>query len=557
MLESLKIENIAVIESAEIEFESGFNVLTGETGAGKSIIIDSLCAVLGERTSRELIRSGADSAKVTAVFSSVSADVIEKIAEIGAEPDGTTLIISRSIFADGRNVCRINGSPATVGMLKQLGELLVNIHGQHDSQALLQPEKHILFIDGTADNDSIKAEYKVCFSELVRTKRELDAIYTDEDEKANRLDYLNFQIKELEDADIKIGEKEELSKKKTLFQNASKVKKCYEQCLSILSSDDSNGLCDNMKTCAELLKTASGFSDDAKETAENAAEISIAAEELLNEVRTLQDRFGFDENEMARVDERLDLIYRITHKYGGTEESAVEALKNMTDERNSINLSDEKYAQLELKLEKLSDEIKTKAAVLTKSRVDAAKIFESRVADELRFLEMPNVDFRVKIEPASYSSKGADSVEFLISANAGEEPKPIARIASGGELSRIMLAIKNVISAKDDIGTLIFDEIDSGVSGEAAQKIALKLKEVSEGRQVICVTHLASIAAHADRHLKIEKSVHDNKTFTDVSVLDFEKRKAELARIMGGANITQLQLENAHEMLVNAGIYWD
>ena len=557
MLQSLKIENIAVIEKAEIEFKKGFNVLTGETGAGKSIIIDSLCAALGERTSRDLIRTGANSAKVTAVFEDISADVKETAEKMGVDCTDGTLIISRVINSDGRNICKINGSPATVSMLKTIGEATVNIHGQHDSQALLNPDKHIAFIDGVAENGILKSDYKSCFSELVKIKRTLDAVYTDEDSKAARLDYLDYQINELENSALYVGEKEELTKKKKLFLNAKNIKKAFDKSYLLLCDENGSGICDLLNNCKDTLNAVSEYSEEAEKLSETIENIYAAANDLTAEIRNACDNFSYNEEELSAVDERLDLIFRITSKYGGTEQSALEALERMRKEKQSIIQNEHNAAELEQKLEQLSDELKNKAAALTESRKRASRYFENRVTDELSFLDMPYVKFVVKILPAAYSSKGADDIEFLISANPGEEPKPLAKIASGGELSRIMLAIKNVISAKDDIDTLIFDEIDSGVSGRAAQKIALKLKEVSEGRQVICITHLAQIAAVADRHLKISKSVSNSMTYTKVDSLNFEQRKEELARIMGGLEITQLQLENAHEMLINAGIYWD
>ncbi|MBR4241984.1 MAG: DNA repair protein RecN [Eubacterium sp.] len=556
MLQSLKIENIAVIEKAEIDFTDGFNVLTGETGAGKSIIIDSLCAALGERTSRELIRTGAQSAKVTAVFENISEEMKNTVRDMGIDCDNT-LIISRIIHIDGRNICKINGNPSTVGMLKNIGELTVNIHGQHDSQALLKPEKHITFIDGVAENEDLKNDYKKCFSELVDVKRKLDSLYIDEDEKAKRADYLDYQINELENAALVEGEKEELTKRKKLCLNAKSIKKSFEKAISFLSDENGTGACDLLNNCKDSLKSVSEYSNDALRLSESIEEISASASELLSDIRNADDNFSFNESELSEIEERMDLIFRVTGKYGGTEKSALDALEKMKEEKQNILLSDINAAELEERLAVLSEELKIKASKLTESRRKSAEYFENRVCEELSFLDMPDVKFVANITPTSYSSKGADNIEFLISANAGEEPKPLAKIASGGELSRIMLAIKNVISAKDDIGTLIFDEIDSGVSGRAAQKIAMKLKEVSEGRQVICITHLAQIAATADSHFKISKSVNEGLTYTEVETLNFEQRKRELARIMGGLEITQLQLESAHEMLINAGIYWD
>lgn len=554
MLYSLKIENIAIIEQAEISFSPGLNVLTGETGAGKSIIIDSINAVLGERTSRELIRSGAQSARVTAVFENVSQQVKDAVEEIGASCEDSTLILTR-VISDSKNTCRINGAPATVSMLKKIGERLVNIHGQHDSQALLAPDKHCGFIDSLAENSALKDEYKSCFSQLVKVKKELEALYTDEDEKAAKLELLDFQIDEIEKAALRIGERDELAVKKNLCLNSQKVLKAYNAAYAALSgADDGAGAVDALQSCAQLLENAAKISPEAEGAAKSAKELYYGLADLSAQVRSLGDSFDYNPEMLAEIDERLDIIFRLTHKYGADEATVLANLEAMKLEREKIVHCDEKAQELETELTQLSENLKQLASKLTASRKSAARIFEQKVCDELSFLDMPNVRFVVDIRPASYSSKGADAVEFLISANAGETPKPLARIASGGELSRTMLAIKNVISAKDDIATLIFDEVDSGVSGRAAQKIALKLKEVSDGRQVICVTHLAQIAAGADSHLKISKSVEDNKTYTQVSVLGFEQRKHELARIMSGLEATSLQLETAEELLHAAGI---
>lgn len=554
MLYSLKIENIAIIEQAEIYFSPGLNVLTGETGAGKSIIIDSINAVLGERTSRELIRSGAQSARVTAVFENVSQQVKDAVEEIGASCEDSTLILTR-VISDSKNTCRINGAPATVSMLKKIGERLVNIHGQHDSQALLAPDKHCGFIDSLAENGALRDEYRSCFSQLVKVKKELEALYTDEDEKAARLEMLDFQIDEIEKAALRIGERDELTVKKNLCLNSQKVLKAYNAAYAALSgTDDGAGAVDALQSCALLLENAAKISPEAESAAKSAKELYYGLADLSAQVRSLGDSFDYNPEMLAEIDERLDIIFRLTHKYGADESAVLANLEAMKLEREKIVHCDEKAQELEAELAQLSENLKQLASKLTHSRKTAARMFEQRVCDELSFLDMPNVRFVVDIRPASYSSKGADALEFLISANAGETPKPLARIASGGELSRTMLAIKNVISAKDDIATLIFDEVDSGVSGRAAQKIALKLKEVSDGRQVICVTHLAQIAAGADSHLKISKSVEDDKTYTQVSVLDFEQRKHELARIMSGLEATSLQLETAEELLNAAGV---
>lgn len=551
MLVGLKIENIAVIESAELEFDCGLNVMTGETGAGKSIVIDSINAVLGERTSRELVRSGAESAKVYATFDNISAETERLLDEMGIEkmPD-KTLVLSRSLNNSGRNVCRINGCPSTVSALKEIGAGLINIHGQHDSQALLSPEKHCGFIDSLAENESLRAEYKGVFINLVSVKRELEKLYDTRDEKAARLDYLNFQINEITEANVRVGERDELAKEKELLQHSGRVIKSLEKAYAALSDD--NGILAGVEDCAHELETASKYYDNALQTAKGMRGISYELAEISAQVRDLAEGFDYSPERLSEINERLDFLYRLSMKYGATEEEIISALEKAVAERNEIEVSDERISELEEKLYALSDEIKILSAKLTESRMSAAKEFEKKVMAELEFLDMPKVTFVVDRKATALTSKGADAIEFLISANPGQEPKAISKIASGGELSRIMLAIKNVLSDKDDIATLIFDEIDTGVSGSAAEKIALKLHQVSKGRQVICVTHLARIAAQADKHMKISKSVSKEKTFTKIDSLDFDGRAAEIARITAGGAITSLQLESAKEMLDNA-----
>ncbi len=553
MLIGLKIENIAVIESAELEFDTGLNVMTGETGAGKSIVIDSINAVLGERTSRELIRSGAESAKVFATFSDINDETESVLDEMGIEkmPD-KTLVLSRSLSLSGKNSCRINGCPVTVSALKEIGSGLINIHGQHDSQALLSPDKHCGFIDLLAENQALRSEYKQVFTRLVSVKKELEALYDSRDEKATRLDYLNFQINEITDANVRIGEREELSKEKELLQNSGRVIKSLEKAYAALSDD--NGLLMGAEDCAHELETASKYFDGAKDAAKNMRAVTYELSDVSSQVRELIGSFDFSPERLTEINERLDFLYRISIKYGANESDILECLEKAIEERNAIEVSDERISELEKQLYALSDEIKILSAKLTESRMTAAREFEKQVKAELEFLDMPKVTFVVERKATALTSRGADAIEFLISANPGQEPKAISRIASGGELSRIMLAIKNVLSDKDNISTLIFDEIDTGVSGSAAEKIALKLYEVSKGRQVICVTHLARIAAQADKHMKISKSVDEDKTFTRIDTLDFDGRAAEIARITAGGNLTALQIETAKEMLNNAKV---
>ena len=551
MLVGLKIENIAVIESAELEFDSGLNVMTGETGAGKSIVIDAINAVLGERTSRELIRSGADSAKVYASFADIGDETQRLLGEMGIEAlSDNTLILSRSLSLSGKNNCRINGCPATVSALKEIGAGLINIHGQHDSQALLSPDKHCGFIDSLAENERLRAEYKNVFMSLVSVKKELDSLYDSRDEKAARLDFLSFQIDEITNADIRVGEREELSKEKELLQHSGKVIKALEKAYSALSGE--NGIVTGVEDCAGELEQASRYYENAQNAAKGIRGIAYELADFSAEIRSLVYGFDYNPERLSEINERLDFLYRLSMKYGKEETEILEYLDKAIKEKNEIELSDERISLLEEKLYSLSDEIKTLSANLTDSRMKAAAQFEKSVKAELEFLDMPKVTFVVDRKATALTSKGADAIEFLISANPGQEPRPIAKIASGGELSRIMLAIKNVLSDKDNTGTLIFDEIDTGVSGSAAEKIALKLSEVSNGRQVICVTHHARIAAQSDCHMKILKSVDNDKTFTEIEALDFDGRAAEIARISGGGNITALQLETAKEMLVNA-----
>lgn len=551
MLIGLKIENIAVIESAELNFESGLNVMTGETGAGKSIIIDAINAVRGERTSRELIRDGADDAKVYASFSDISPETEALLDDMEIEkmPD-KTLVLSRSMNNAGRNSCRINGCPATVSALREIGSALIDIHGQHDNQALLSPEKHCGFIDKLAENDALRAEYKQTFSRLISVKKELDALYDTRDEKASRLSYLNFQIDEISAADIRIGEREELSKEKELLSHSGKVKKALEKAYSALSAED--GLVAGIEECAESVEEAAKYYDEAENASRNIRGLFYELSDCSAEIRKLAEGFDYSPERMSQIDERLDFLYRLSMKYGSDEAGILEKYEKMLEEKASIEVSDDRISELETQLFALSDEVKILSAKLTESRMKAAAKFEKDVAAELSYLDMPKVRFVVDRKPTPLSSRGADGIEFLLSANPGQEPKPIAKTASGGELSRIMLAIKNVLSDKDSVGTMIFDEIDTGVSGSAAEKIALKLYEVSKGRQVICVTHLARIAAQADAHFKIEKSVRNDKTYTDVRCLDNESRAYEIARITAGDAVTALQLDSAKEMLKNS-----
>ena len=542
MLLSLKIENIAIIESADIEFDSGLNVLTGETGAGKSIIIDSINAVLGERTSRELIRTGAQSASVTALFSGVSADTAARLKEYDIEPDEDgNILLRRTLGLDGKNTCRINGVPSNVAALRQAGHELINIHGQHDNQALMAPEKHFEFIDCVADDAELLEEYREKFRELCSYIRERDSLKTDESEKLRRLDLLDYQINELEQADIKPGERDELNERKTLLQNCERVTASLRAAYDILQGvDDSFGVISAIGDCAGNAEDAARFYKDVEPAAKTLRNVGYELEDCAGELRSAIEDFSYDPSELEEIEARLDELFRLSVKYGSTEDEMFSFLDSAREERNKIALSDERVKELDALVSSTKAEVRALAEKLTAAREKAAREFERGVTEQLEFLDMPSVSFKV-------------NREFLISANAGETLKPLAKIASGGELSRIMLAIKSVIAGRDGLDTMIFDEIDAGLSGRAAQKVAMKLKEVSRGRQVICVTHSAQIAAQADCHMRISKSVSDGKTYTKVERLDTEGRKYEIARITGGLDVTELQLKSAEEMLRNAG----
>ncbi|MFY9197693.1 MAG: DNA repair protein RecN [Acutalibacteraceae bacterium] len=556
MLANLKIENIAIIESASIDFTSGLNVMSGETGAGKSIILDSLNTILGERTSKDLVRSGAKSAKVSAMFYDVPKKVIKKLEEFDIEPeDDNSLLIQRSINLEGKNTCRINGFPITVTMLKSIGKELVNIHGQHDSQTLLNSDNHFEFIDALAENNIIIEKYKIAFNKMISFKKELKAMNINEEEKAKRIDFLQFQINELELADIKIGEKDGLLAKKEVYQNSEKIVSHLHNAYELLNgTTDENGANSMISFAADNLEKASSYLSDLQEISEKVREISYNIEEFTSDIRNTLMSIEYEPSEIEETEERLDMLYKLSLKFGDSEEEMVSYLNKAKDELNEIMFSDERIEKLKLELKSAEEQAAELAEQLSQVRRKTAIKFEKQVKEELAFLDMPSIEFIVNQVPVELNENGADNIEFLISTNIGEQPKPLSKIASGGELSRIMLAIKNVLSEKDEIGTLIFDEIDTGVSGRAAQKIALKLSQVSKGRQVICVTHSAQIAAYADNHLLIEKETVKNKTYTKVKSLDIEGRKMELARIIGGISITQLQLDNAEEMLKSSNI---
>lgn len=555
MLIKLYIENIAVIEKAELSFQSGMNILTGETGAGKSILINSIMAVLGERTSRELIRTGASSAFVSAEFANIGPQAKKNLESLGIETENGSIIISRDLKSDGKATFRINGRPTTAAILKEAGKYLINIHGQHDSQSLLDPLKHLGYIDAMNSDKSSFEKYSLAYSKLLEISSELKKVSLDESEKARKIDLLQYQINDIASAQLRLGEYDELLSRREYLRNFENIRNALHTAISFLDGDDETpGACDLVKNSSSEL---AGISSADKATAALSQRISDVCYELEDcgyELREMLRSMEYDPAELEEIEDRLDLIRKMIKKYGG-EEQALEYLEKAKAQLAAIELSDERRAQLAVTLEKQKSETKKCAEALTKARRKTAEAFAMRVKEELSFLEMPSVVFAVDIRPKAFAEDGADELEFLISANPGESPKPLAKIASGGELSRIMLAIKNVIAENDDIDTLIFDEVDSGVSGKAAQKIGIKLKENSRFRQIICVTHLAQIAAFADNHMFISKEVRSGRTYTSVAPLSYEQRITELARINGGENITKALIDSSKEMLDTAQKY--
>lgn len=547
MLKTLDIENIAVIEKASVDFSGGLNVLTGETGAGKSIVVDSINAIMGERTSRELVRYGADNAYVSAYFDDICDSALNKLKEFDIElEDDNSLLITRKISANGKSLCKVNGKTVTVSMLKEICSYLVNVHGQHDSQALLNPDLQYNYIDMLLEDKSVLSDYKETFKKLISVRRKLKSFAKNEDNKESLLELLNFQIEELEKADIKVGEREELTQKRALIQKSEDIIKSLNLAISVINGDDENiGI---EQACADVSRTLFKF-DETKDVYDVFNDINDKLELAKDKAEALLLSIDFSPEEIEMIDEKLDLYYKFSNKYGQTEQEMLDYLEKAKEKRNSILFADEELNRLNEEYENLLNITVKLADKLSAERKKTAKIFEEKVKQELAFLDMPKMQFYVDFNKGNLSSTGYDKIEFLISANPGEPPKSLSKVASGGELSRIMLAIKNIISYNDTIGTLIFDEIDTGVSGRASQKIGLKLKSVSKNTQVICVTHSAQIASNADEHFLIQKKFNDNKTFTCVTPLDFEGRKQELARIMGGLEITDTLLQSAEELL--------
>ncbi len=549
MLKFLHIENIAVIERSDIEFSAGFNVLTGETGAGKSIVIDAINAVLGERTSKELIRAGCDTAEVSAVFGELDNATAAALSDAGVTPDDDgNIVIRRRLSAAGKGLIKLNDRPVTATELKEIGKHLVNIHGQHDNQALLDPERHLDYIDAVADDDPIKGKYYAEFRELNRIRKELAATETDEDEKRRRVSLLKYQINELESAGIKPGEYEKLQKKLAIARNYQKTAEALSRAYSALKGDDEFDGAVSLLTDAE--KSLSSLHNDEWDKKSAAlADAAAAAEDVSAALYDFLENAELADIDPDEINSRLETLDKLKAKYGNSEEEMLEFLEKARIELNDTEFSDKKAAELSALLDDATVRLIALADELTATRKKAAAEFEKQVCDILSYLNMPDVRFTVQFSKGRYTKRGCDTAEFMISANRGESVKPLCKIASGGELSRVMLAIKSVLLGRDPVGTMIFDEIDTGISGYTAGKVGTQLKKVAENRQVICVTHLAQIAAMADTHLLIEKKAEKDRTFTSVSPLSYEQRINEIARIMSGTQMTENLYNSAKELL--------
>ena len=549
MLKFLHIENIAVIEQTDIEFKSGFNVLTGETGAGKSILIDAINAVLGERTSKDLIRTGCDSALVSAVFGDLNNQTVNALNDNDITPDDDgNIVITRKLSLTGKGIIKINNIPVTATVLKEIAKNLINIHGQHDNQFLLDPNMHLSYIDAIAENSQLIDEYYAEFKELNKIRKELVALQMDEDEKARKLDLLKYQISELEQAGIKVGEIADLKEKLAISQNIEKTINSLKGIDYLLSgTDDTDGAVTQINNSLKLLKNIQGNNFDNSFSKLN--EALTAIEDARAEIDSFLSNTEYSDLDPDKISARLDLLSRLMVKYGNSEEKMLEYLDNANAELEKIAFSENRISELAILLDQSKNRLVEKGETLSQSRTAAALDFSNKVCGILEYLNMPNVKFSAAITQGKYTKNGCDTAEFLISANAGETLKPLHKIASGGELSRVMLSIKSVLLDKDNVGTMIFDEIDTGISGITAGKVATQLKNVATKRQVICVTHLAQIAAVANEHLLIEKTVKENHTFTKVTALDYEQKIGEIARIMSGTNITENLYNSAKELL--------
>ena len=554
MLSLLHIENIALIQSADISFQPGFNVLTGETGAGKSIIIDSIGAVLGQRTSRELIRTGARSALVTAVFTQTPA--LPWFEENGIPVPQEELLLQREIQGDERNLCRVDGRPVTVAQLRELGKQLLNIHGQHDGQQLLDPASHLGYLDRCGRHEDLLESYRQAYQAWNALRRRIAALQMDEAERSRRVDTLTYQIGELERAELRPGEDEELDARRTLLRGAGKLMEALRTAeYALMGDDESAGACGLIGEAEDALSGVEELSTELGQLAGQVRELRCAADDAADTLRVLSREFDFSPGELDEVESRLDQLYRLKKKYGATVEEMLTYLDRCRQELDQIQYADDTIARLEKELAQAEKTARGAGEALTQARKEAARALEVRVQEELRQLDMPKVRFQVEFSPKpapGMDETGMDQVQFLMSANVGEDLKPIQKVASGGELARIMLALKNVLAQQDEIGTLVFDEVDTGVSGRAAQRVAEKMAQVARYKQVLCVTHLPQIAAMADAHYSVSKGERGGRTYTALQRLERPERQEALARLIGGAAVTPALLKSAEELLSQA-----
>ena len=547
MLNLLHIENIAVIESADISFGTGFNVLTGETGAGKSIVIDAISAILGERAYRDMIRTGEEKASVRAVFSQVAP--LDWFNENGVPYDRET-VIQRDIFLDGKNVCRVNGTLVSVTMLRKLGIQLMNIHGQHDSASLFDEENHLIFLDDFSSNQALRQAYQEKYQAVAALRREIQRMTMDEGEKLRRMETLQYQIAEIEKAELEPGEDEALEERRKLLQNAERLSKGMDEAVEALyGGEESDGAAGLLTQAEHALGRLSRFSDSFTSLHERVTDLMYQVRDAAEEAKDMRDDLSYSADELEQIESRLDVIYRLRKKYGTTCQEILDYLEKARKELADIEFADDRLEKLKQKQQKAEKEAWAAAEALRQNRRENAEIMSARILQELKELDMPRVQFRCQFRELELQPNGADAVAFYLSANAGEALKPLSKVASGGELARIMLSMKNVLAEKDQIATLIFDEVDTGVSGRAAQRVAEKLRKLAQHKQVLCVTHLPQMAALADTHMLISKCERDGRTYTSVTPLDTEGRKRELARIIGGTHITETTLKSAEEML--------
>ena len=549
MLSSLQIENVAVIQKAEVHFKPGLNVLTGETGAGKSILIDSINAILGNRTSKDLVRTGASKAVIRAAFEQVPDAVLNSLEKAGYERSDA-LMLSREITAEGKSTCRINGMPATASVLRELCGGLININGQHDSVGLLNPARHLGILDDYAQNDAEFQEYYVLYRELVRIKRELDAMITDEAEKQRKIDLLSYQVQEIEDAGLTAGEEQTLESRRKILANASAIRDKIAQSYALLSGDDeSSGAVDLLGEASHAIDTAAQLDDALAAASSQLLDLYYNAKDVAADLIGRLDSYDTNDAELDEIEQRLDLIYKPKRKYGDTVEDVIEFGQNAREELERIQSSQKRHDHLQAEKRRLYALAREKAEALTQTRLNAFEALNKRISGTLDFLNMPGVRMTLRHTRGPLASHGQDSIEFYISTNPGEAPKPLAKIASGGELSRITLAIKNAMADKDAVPTVIYDEIDSGVSGKAAGRIGEVLRQSAQGHQILCITHTAQIAALADCHLLIQKNVANDRTYTEIHPLDEEGRVEALARLISGDHVTDISRANAREML--------